>query len=93
MQALNTAQVAALLAPPAQKSSRAKKRAWIREDDGSIVIVAKSSVKARDFLKFEGKQGSRRRSTKGRTVIMPNGYRKYDDSRFDKNREVLCYSA
>ena len=92
MNGLNQIEIAALLATPAQRGSRATKRAWIRKD-GAIVTIAKSKVKSRDILKFEGKQGSRRRSSKGRSVIMPDGWVKYADTPQDREYEVIAYSA
>jgi hypothetical protein len=90
--ALTESEVRGLLANPAQESSRATKRAWIRKD-GEIKCVALSSVKAADFGKFEGKQGSMRRSRKGLVRILPNGYRKYNDNEYSRKTEVIAYSA
>ena len=61
--------------------------AMVRTDEGLIKLPLTPEVKA-SIGRFEGKQGSTRRSSKGRTWIMPNGYVKYIAS---TDMEVVGY--
>lgn len=49
-----------------------------------------ASVKPSQFGRFEGKQGTKRRSRKGLVRTMPNGWVKYNDI---TDVEVVAYSV
>lgn len=76
VKALRESEVRALLATPAQSQV---KLAFIASDEG-LTSVPMSSVKASALGKFEGKQGTSKRSRKGVVRIQPNGWRKYNDT-------------
>jgi len=97
---LSHTKIAALYGNPAQRKSkglvgvqrnvRRKSRQALVMVDGNIT---KAHVKAEDKGAFDGRQGSLRRSRKGRTVRIANGSRRYIVGDYHNNVEVVAYQA
>lgn len=81
---LSKAQISSLLAKPGKTSGEAffDNGEW---DQGNLT--------SREVGKYIGKQGSVTRSRKGHTRIIPNGYRKYDDTTNLPETVVQAYYA
>lgn len=88
---LSQAEIAALYAPrEARTGKKGKGFVMVRTEDGlSKQVIEKMGD--HDFGAFEGKVGTMRRSTKGRTRRMPNGSRRYVRSWFAEDA-VVAYS-
>jgi len=71
---MDNAFIAELLAGRKRKSSTAASYAIVRGESGKLERVP---LKGLNLGRFEGKQGTIKRSAKGRTSIRPNGYVRY----------------
>lgn len=77
-----------LLAGPVRKSSTGRKGyALVKTSSG----LERVPLKGLNLGCFEGKQGSIRRSRKGRTTIMPNGFARYVP--YGNPDNVVAYKA
>jgi hypothetical protein len=74
----------------AAQTENAQGWALIRGEDGLVKVPMTSEIKAA-IGRFDSKQGSTRRSKKGRTWIMPNGYSRYINPCYHSGIEVVSY--
>ena len=97
---LSQTKIAALYGNPAQRKSKALvgvKSRKVRKSRQALVMVdgaiEKAPVKAEDKGAFDGRQGSMRRSRKGRSYRLANGSRNYIVGQYHNGVEVVAYQA
>jgi hypothetical protein len=70
------------------KSPRALGKVITRNAPGDLEVSGIAKMGDHDFGSFQGKVGTMRRSTKGRSRRMPNGSRRYVHNWFESNTVV-----
>ena len=85
---MNAEMIARLMNPPKRKREVTSK-AWAIMSNGEKVSL---EGKMATIMRFEGKAGTSRRSSKGRTYRMPNGSRRYVDTAWiEDSPEIVAY--
>lgn len=88
IQLMDSELIKLLLAGPVRKSSTSRKGYALIKQNGKLERVP---LKGLNLGHFEGRQGSIRRSRKGRTSIRPNGYVRYVP--YGNPDNVVAYKA